>query len=506
MQTTNRVAFNTVVNYIQLVLNVLLGLVSVRLILAALGEVDYGIYDVVGGVVTLLSFVSNSLSQATMRFISISLGKNDISDIQKTFRTCFWLHFIVAVILSLIIEVIGFFLFNGFLDIPVRRLSASRIIYHCVTFSLFLNIVLSPYRALINSHEKFWYTSIIAILNSVLKLLIAVVITYRFDDKLIAYGVLLAFITFIDFILISSYASYLYKTEMSYNLVPLREMKGVTVFMGWTLLDVLGSVLNRQGYAVMLNRFFGPVTNTTFALSTQLSGHMYSISASVVGTMKPQIMKSHGRGDSERMFRLSMTAGKVGFTAMSIVCVPLLVMMPEVLTLWLKDVPDGTVLFSRLMILACMSEQLTRGLVFANQAVGNIKWFSIIVSLVRGFALPVSWFFLSLGFPDYVAIIIFFLFETCGSYSRVVVLSKISSFNHLDFFNNVLLKTIPPVFLAFLICVLLHSFTIGLLGMIITAFISAILYIFIVYYFSLTHEERLSVLGILNSVVSKIKR
>ena len=318
MQTANRVAFNTIINYIKLVLNVVIGLVSVRLILAALGKVDFGIYDVVGGVVSLLSFVATSLAQASMRFISVSLGKNDIEDIRKTFRTCFWLHVSVAIILSIIVEIVGLFLFDGYLDIPENRIFAAKVIYHCVTVTLFLNIVQAPFRALINSHEKFWYTSIIGILNSVLKLLIAIIITYWFVDKLIVYGILLAFITVIDFFLIAGYVTNLYRDQISYKRATIPEMKEMTGFVGWTLLDVLSSLLNRQGYAILLNRFFGPVTNATFALARQLEGHMYSISASVVGTMKPQVMKSYGAGDQYRMFRLSMTAGKFGCILMSL--------------------------------------------------------------------------------------------------------------------------------------------------------------------------------------------
>lgn len=505
MQTVNRVAFNTVVNYIQLVLNVVIGLVSVRLILAALGKVDYGIYDVVGGTVTLLSFFTQSLAQASIRFISVSIGTNKIDEIRRTFRICFWLHVSIALILAIIIEIVGLFLFDGFLDIPDDRIFAAKLIYHCVVAKLVLGIILTPYRALINSHEKFWYTSIIGILNSILKLVIAIVITYWFVDKLITYGVLLLLVSVIDFILIAGYVTYLYKEQISYKRTMFKEMRNMTGFVGWTLLDVLGSVVNRQGYAVMLNRFFGPVTNATFALATQLSGHMYSVSASAVGTMKPQIMKSFGKGDQNRMFRLSMTSGKIGFALMSVVCVPLVVMMPDILSLWLKDYPEGTVLFSRLMILACMAEQLTRGLVFANQAVGNIKWFSIIVSLVRGAAFPISWVLLWFGYPDYIAIIVFLICETLGSYSRVIVLSKISKFNRYDFYRQVLIKILPPVMLAFIVCILLYHYISGWLGLILSAVVTTIVYCLVVYYFGLTQEEKNSIHDIRGSMTSRLR-
>jgi hypothetical protein len=222
--------------------------------------------------------------------------------------------------------------------------------------------------------------------------------------------------------------------------------------------------------------------------------------------MKPQIMKSFGGGDQDRMFRLSMTAGKFGFALMSVICIPLIVMMPDLLSLWLKEYPDGTVFFSRLMILACMAEQLTRGLVYANQAVGNIKWFSIIVSLVRGLAFPISWVVLWLGYPAYVAIVIFLICETLGSYSRVIVLSKISKFNRYDFYKQVLLKILPPVVVAFTVCILLYHFISGWFGLLFSLVVTTIVYCWIVYYFGLTKEEKNSILGIINSVVSRLKR
>lgn len=151
-------------------------------------------------------------------------------------------------------------------------------------------------------------------------------------------------------------------------------IKKQSKFAGWTIIDVLGTIANRQGYAIMLNKFFGPVTNAAFALARQIEGQIYTISAAVIDTIKPQIMKSYGSNDRERMFKLSMTAGKFGFILMSFIAIPLIVMMPLILELWLKSVPESTVTFARLMVLACMSEQLTRGLVYACQAIGHIKW------------------------------------------------------------------------------------------------------------------------------------
>ena len=505
MQAANRVAFNTAIQYIQLVSNILIGLISVRLILGALGDIDYGIYDVIGGIIALLAFISNSLAQSSMRFLSVSLGVNDDLETKRIFSSCIWLHFIIALGLAFLIELIGIFVFNGFLNIPANRLSAARIIYHCVTISLFFNIVSSPFSALIISHEQFWYTSLISLLNSVCKLIIAVLITYHFSDKLVAYGILLAIVSLLDFVLLCLYPFVKYPRQVSLFFPGLKSLKAITSFVGWTLLDVLGSILNRQGYAVLLNHYFGPVTNTSFALSRQLEGHMFNISSSVISTMKPQMMKSYGAGDEMRMFRLALTAGKIGFALMALIGIPLIIMMPDILDLWLKEYPTDTILFARLMIIACMFEQLTRGLVYANQAVGNIKWFSIIVSSIRILALPLSWVLLLLGSPSYIAIVVFLICETIASVSRIVILGRISSFIPSDFISQVLFKMILPVAIGVILCLLMyHLLPHTLIYLLFNIIVTTSLYGIVVYQCGLTIGERDSVKGIALSFLHQL--
>ena len=499
MQTANRVAINTVVQYIQLVLNVVIGLYSVRVILNALGASDYGIYDVISGVVSLLTFISTSLSQTSMRFISVSLGADNNYQTGHTFGVCFWLHLYIALALVGILLMLSFFLFDGFLKIPEDRIDTARLLYYCMVFGLFLQVSVTPFNAMIAAHEKFVFISVVHILDSLCKLGIAFIIAMTSWDKLLLYGILMVGITCLNVLCYVLYVFTKYREKVSVRRVGVSEMKEVTGFAGWTLLDVLGSVATRQGYAILLNTFFGTVTNAVFALARQIEGHMYTISASVINTMKPQIMKSQGSGDTSRVFRLSLTAGKFGFSMMSLVSIPLLVMMPEVLTIWLKEVPDGTVLFSRLMITACMFEQLTRGLVYANQAVGNIKWFSITISTIRILALPISWLFFYFGAPAYVAIIVFLVCETIGSFSRVFILSRISDFEIVSFVQSVFLQLLPPFLLALSVCVVGYHFVNGLWGMLIVAMLTIACYITVMLFYGLTNDERVTVAGLLTS-------
>ena len=490
--------------YVQLILNVLIGFVSVRLLLNALGQSDYGVYDLIAGVVGLLSFISNSLSQSSMRFISVSLGKEVQEETNKVVSSCRWLHLAIAIGLVLVLEFVGLFLFKGFLNIPENRVSVAKVIYQCMILSLFIKINSSPLSALICSYEDFWYKAIVSITESLLKLVIALVVISTSVDKLLLYGILMVGVSIINYCMYYVYSHLKFDSVVRLRKPEIDGIKDVTGFAGWTLLDTLGSVVNRQGYSVLLNKFFGPIMNSAFAVSRQLEGHIFTISSSVVNSMKPQIMKSHGNGDDDRMFRLSMTAGKFGYSMMALVAIPLIVTMPEVLHIWLNTVPEHTALFSRLLIIACMIEQLTRGLVHANQALGNIKWFSISISFVRIMALPISTIVLLKGAPAFMAIIVFVICESIGSFSRVFILARISSFRPSLFFKRVLIPVLAPTFLASIMCVVVNNQLKGLFGLFLSFLIAVVCYSIVLFLFGLSKNEKNSILVLLNTQKKEI--
>lgn len=503
--TANRVAVNTFAQYTQLVVNVIVGLFSVRIILNALGASDYGIYDLIGGIVAFLGFIRSSLAQTSLRFISVGIGHKSIKCVADTFRACFWLHVLIGLFICLILVLIGLFLFNSYLNIPIDRIPTAKAIFYFMVFNLFLSISITPFSAIICAHERFVFISCIQILDSVLKLAIAFSLISYPKDKLLLYGWLMVCITIINAIFYIVYSGIRYRGEISIKPASVESMKGVTSFAGWTMLDVLGSVATRQGYAILLNLYFGTIVNATFAIARQIEGHIYSLSASVIESMKPQIMKSKGSGDMDRVFRLSLTAGKFGFLMMSVITIPLIVMMPDVLQLWLKSVPEGTVLFARLMILACMIEQLTRGLVYANQAVGNIKWFSISVSSIRFLALPLSWLAFKLNADAYVAIVVFLVCETIGSLSRVFILSKISSFSIASFVHSVILQIVPLFLVSFGFCSLMYKYLHGIVGMVCVFIFSSLLYCLMTYFWGLTDVERGTIKALLKSWCSRLR-
>lgn len=508
MQSANRVAINTTVQYIQLIINVLVGLVSVRLILGALGKSDYGIYSLVGGVIALVSFISASVSQTSIRYVSIALASEDILNVRKTVSSCFSLHFYLALLLVAILELLCSFLFSGFLNIPSERIGAAEWVYQCMILTLFLNISNSPFTAVLYAHEKFVVTSSIAILNAILKLFIAIYVSIVSFDRLMTYGVLMMTITIIDVLCYQIIVNRLYRIELSYGLRNIKDIKSIASFAGWTLFDTAGSMFTNQGYAILYNKFFGPVMNTVYGLGQQLSAQIYSVSSSAVTTFKPQIMKSYGGGEKDKSMRLSMTAGKVGFFMMCLVAIPLVVMMSEVLDLWLKsgNYPIETIFFARLMIIDILLEQLTVGLVYANQAIGRVKWFSIIVSSIRMMAIPTSLICFLCGMPARWGVIMCLLFEGTSSISRVFVMHKIAGLNIAFFFKEVYLRVTIPFIAGFICCIVIYQFSHSIGWMIITVITNAIVYITLFYFVGFNSIEKNTIKSIVLNVINKLKR
>lgn len=490
MVSKRKIAKNTIIQYIRLIISVLVGLYSVRLILNALGVNDYGIYDVVSGIIVLFGFIQASVGQTSIRYISVSLGESNSIGTKETFRRCFWMHVIISVILVVILEIIGISLIDHFLTIPSDRLNAARIVFQCMILSLFLNIISTPFQALIIAHEEFLVTALISILDSFLKLSIAFFITVATGDKLIIYAMLMAIVTIVNFILYYFYNLTRHRSEFACFPFSFKGLKQVSQFAGWTLLDVFGTVATRQGYSIILNKFIGPSANAVFAIARHIEGQLYNVSGSVIDTMKPQIMISHGNNDEKLMFKLSFMAGKLGYSMMALIAIPIIVLMPDVLTLWLKNVPEGAAEYSRLLIVACMMEQLTRGLVYANQAQGNIKWFCIIISVIRFSALPISCALLYMGFSGISAIIVFVICETLGSLSRLLVMKILSDIDVKSFFTSVVAGVFPPTFISFVICIIAYRNEGSIINMALSSVASIIVYIISFYYFGLSIEER----------------
>lgn len=324
MKNARRVIINTGAQYTRTIINLCLSLYSTRLILSALGNTDYGIFTLIAGIVSLLSFVENALVVTTQRYLSFSMGHNDMARLKEIFNSSLILHIILAVFIALVIEFIGLFLFDGFLNIDPERIEAARNVYHLTTLMLLISFIAAPFRALLIAHENIVYISIIDVLDGIFKLFVAILISNSNFDRLILYVSLLVVIRLFNLLAFSSFDKVKYKECIwpTRRLFSKSYVKEMSSFAGWTIYSV-GCIAGRtQGVAIVINKVFGVLVNAAYGIGLQINGAVAFLAQSICNAVNPQIMKAEGAGDRQRMLRLAEIESKFAFFLMSMVLIP----------------------------------------------------------------------------------------------------------------------------------------------------------------------------------------
>ncbi|WP_373941224.1 hypothetical protein OEG92_15850 [Polaribacter sejongensis] len=380
MQASHKVIFNTIITYSRSLITVFITLYSTKLIINALGVDDFGLYSLIGGVVGMLAFFKSALTSSTQRFISFNLGKGLMNEVKRVVANSFLIHILTGLVIVLVVEVIGQYFITHKLVIAPDRLGTAIIIFHFVVASTFVTIATVPFDAVLNAHENMLVLAILGIIETVLKLLVAIVLSYIVNyDKLIIYSVLL----FSVLILINGikwvYCYRKYK-ETKVSLVKdidLSQIKKQTSFAGWNLFGAACSMGRGHGVAIISNMFFGTVVNAAFGIANQVKSQSSFFSSTILRAINPQIMKSEGANDRKRMIRLSMMASKFGYFLIAFIAIPLLFEMETVIQLWLNKTPKYVVVFCQLLLIGAIIEQLTVGIKSAIQSVGDIKKYMI---------------------------------------------------------------------------------------------------------------------------------
>lgn len=503
MKSANKVIVNTGILYGRMVVTMGISLYSTKIVLNALGSTDYGIFNLVAGVIAMLSFLNAAMSTSTQRFLSYHQGKNNVPMQKKVFTNSFLLHIGIGLLIVVGLELIGLFLFDGFLNIPVARIEDAKIIYHFMSATVFFTIVTVPFNGSLTAHENMLWIALVNIIETLLKLGIAVLLLVLHSHKLIIYGMLSEGVTMISFILYAVFCFRKYEECTLKNLFTIDRplMKELTSFGGWNLFGSLCSLGRSQGLAVMLNVFFGTVINAAYGIANQISAQLNFFSATMLRTINPQIMKSEGAGDRSRMLRLSMMASKFGFFLFAFFAIPCLFEMPYILKFWLKNVPDFTVIFCRLILVGMMINQLTIGLQSGLQATGNIKRYQIVVGITLLLNLPVAYGLLKLGFPPYSVLVSYVLIEGVGCSLRLFFIHKIAGLSIKEYFKRVLLKEILPVTGSVLICLLITHFSLFHFRFLVTCVLSAIVFTISIFLWGLCADEK----ELVNKMLLKVR-
>lgn len=508
MRPSLRVFVNTGVQYLKTIISVIISLFSTRVILSAIGVEDYGIYTLIGGVISLLSFIVNALVTTTQRYISFYSAQHDKNKLKEVFNTSVILHIVIGVLAYLLIELLGTYLFNHILNIPIYRVQAAHKVFHVTCIMVVLSFISAPYRALLISHENITYISLIDICDAILKLIIAITIAHSNGDRLVLYSLFMCAVSLYNVVAYFIYGIIKYEECTIPNLKYYSKeyVTNLGSFAVWTIYSV-GCIVGRtQGVTIIINQFFGVAINAAYGIAMQVNGALMFVSQSLLNAMNPQIVKAEGSKDRTRMLRLSEIESKFAFLLMAAVSVPCIFEMQPILELWLGNVPQHTIYFCKFILITSTIDQLTIGLGTANQAIGNIKRYSVTVNSIKLLTLiPV--FIVSLRYKNPMLIMPFYAaFEFICAISRLFFLRESAGLSITGFCQRVFVKEIIPIIVLIgssLIITLLFDFT----GRFIVTFLCSVsLYLLSIYKFGLCHDEKSIIKLMLTPLIYKILR
>ena len=442
MGTSNKIIKNTLFLYIKMGITVFISLYSTRLILQSLGATDFGIFNVVGGTITMLGFLNSTLAYATQRYMSYSQGEGDIVNQCKIFNVSIVLHLIIAIVTAILLASITGPLFESVLNIPNDRIHASKIIYYGLICSTVLTIINAPYDAVMNAHENMLYYSIIGIFESFLRLAIAIYCIHTQHDKLIIFGLLSALVPLITLSIMKVYCHHQYSEckiaitkYFDYKL-----LKDISIFSGWNFLTAISSLFSVQGLNIVLNHFFGSKLNASQAIAAQLNGQLSAFSANLMKALNPVITKNAGSNSLEQMNRIALIGCKYNTLLIVFFAIPAMIEMPYILQLWIKDIPNWTILFCRLILIQTIILKMSDSISTAVYAMGNIKSFTIVKSIVNIFPLIFTYIsFYYGGEPYWLYIFLIAFWAIGGNIVIVFFATKQCSLSFLEYVKQVII-------------------------------------------------------------------
>lgn len=493
MEAAKRVAKNTGILYARMAITVFISLYSTRLILAALGVADFGLFNVVGGVISMLGFLNSSMAAATQRFMSFAQGAGDLEKVKRIFNMSSLLHWGIAVLVFLLLEGAGYFFFHGILNIAPDRVEVAKLIYQFMVISTLFTVISVPYEAVITSHENMLVYAVMGVIEAILKLGIAFYITYTGMDHLVMYGVLMAALSIFLLLIKRIYCHRVYeecqlRVMQYYDRPLLKEMGG---FAGWSLLGSATSMGAFYGQTLVLNMFFGTLVNAAQAIAGQISGQLGVFAVTLTKALNPLIDKSEGAKDRKMVFLAVFKGTKISFYLLTILYVPFLIEMPFILKIWLKNVPEYTIVFCKVLLIRNLIEQLYIPLITAINAQGNIKLFQILNSFLNLTPIVVSYLFFHFGYPPYYLYFSFFIFSLV-QFFLVLYFSKINlNFPIVNFYKFVIKKSLLPFFISIIIA-FMPSFFISsnLLRLFVVTSVGCISFLLSVYFLGLDNFEK----------------
>lgn len=508
MHSANRVVKNTFILYAQKGITLFLSLYITRLVLAALGTDDFGIFSLVGGAITLLIFLNAAMASASQRFMSFYAGTGNTLKQTSIFNISVLLHFFIGIILVIILEGVGYLLFEYIFTIEPNRIYEAKLIFQFLIISTFFNIISVPYDAVINAHENMTFVGVIGIIETLLKLFVALYITYTTYDKLVSYGLLMASLTIVLLIIRRIYCHLKYE-EVTINIRKYfdRQMfKEMKSFASWSLLGSSSSIIAQYGQGIVINMFFGTSMNAAQGVAGQVSGQLGVFSSIMMKALNPVLAKSEGSNNRNLMLKASMIGSKFSFFLLVLFFVPIMIDMPFVFNLWLKEVPEYAIIFCRLLLLRNLIEQLFATLGSSIAAVGDIKQYQIISSVLNYLPLLITYLFFHLDYEPQIMYIVFLCYVIAKGFLNMYYSQEKCDLSISLFFKDVIIPCLIVFGLNYLVSfvpllIMEESFT----RFILIAFLSVLSFLVFVWVFGLQKNEKVLISNVFIAVKKKMK-
>ena len=430
MNDNKKIAFNSIVVFVRLVVTSVISLFASRIVLDALGASDFGLYNVVGGIVVVLNVFNNAMLATTYRFIAAELGKRYKGDLNKVFNTSFMIHAVFALLIIILGLTVGEYYIGHYLNVEAEKLGDARFVFHISLITTALSTMLIPYQGLITAYEKFDVLAIRDIVTRILFFVAIYFLLYTDTNRLRLY----AWIQ-LGYNIIYNGSFYIYCKHKYGNVSRYKFykdfllVKEMASFALWTLFGAVASVAKSQGCVIIINFFFGTLVNAAFAVATQVENLIQQFARSLNSAAVPQITKNYSGGNQGRSIVLTSYISKYTFILMTMVAFPLLVEMDFILGLWLKEIPAGTVDFCKLMILGGLLGTLGEGIPALVNATGNIRIYQIIFHTFTLLGLPIAWIFYNLGANQNCILIVYCAIYFVSTFVRLFLLKRIYHFD-----------------------------------------------------------------------------
>lgn len=450
--------FNSFVISFQKLFAAVVGIGVTPIILQELGVEDYGLYTLIVGFVGALTFINWSLSMTTQRYVAFALGEGIYENQLKAFSNAMLIHLLYASLIFIVIVFLGGWALDNFLEIPPSRLEAAKILLFLVGGITVISIISTPYLGVIKAHENFLLYALLGIISTLFKIVIVLILKYfSFEhDKLVFYTILLLISSFFVLFINYWYTSRKFKEAVfSISCIEKVVLKSMLGFMGWNIFGSLAVMGRNQGVSVLLNIFFGVLKNAAYGIATQVNFALGIISQGITGALTPRILKGAGSKNEKQMVNNVIIMTKLSVISTAYFILFFLFEAEFILALWLKNIPESTVIFTKYILLFSFTTSLSGGLQVVFNAIGKVKDYSIWISTIILLNLPIGFLFFHLGFPSQTIFLISIVLEFLALFVRVFLLKKFLSFNISNFLNQIFIKTLMPILIIIFLRVLL---------------------------------------------------